>query len=145
MVHHEVPADEWGDVAAISDPDGAGPRISFLRVDEPRTVKNRLHLDLQVSGAGTCRTSCAVSGWARRRGGSVRWARGSSRSTCPQVLHMWTTCGWPTRRATTSASCEATVVTGAGSGTGAATAPRFVADLPVHGLLSASNGRPWTS
>jgi len=46
MVHHEVPADEWGDVAAISDPDGAGPRISFLRVDEPRTVKNRLHLDL---------------------------------------------------------------------------------------------------
>lgn len=50
MVHHEVPADEWGDVAAISDPDGAGPRISFLRVDEPRTVKNRLHLDLQVSG-----------------------------------------------------------------------------------------------
>jgi hypothetical protein len=26
------------------------PKISFLRVPEPKTAKNRLHLDLQVSG-----------------------------------------------------------------------------------------------
>jgi hypothetical protein len=26
------------------------PRISFLKVPEPKTVKNRLHMDLQVSG-----------------------------------------------------------------------------------------------
>lgn len=28
--------------------DGAGPRLWFTRVPEPRTVKNRLHLDLTV-------------------------------------------------------------------------------------------------
>ena len=31
---------------AIVDPDGIGPRILFLRVPEPKTVKNRMHLDL---------------------------------------------------------------------------------------------------
>ena len=36
------------DVAACSDPDGTGPRLFFQRVPEPKTVKNRVHLDLQV-------------------------------------------------------------------------------------------------
>lgn len=36
------------DVAACSDPDGAGPRLFFQRVPEPKTAKNRVHLDLQV-------------------------------------------------------------------------------------------------
>jgi hypothetical protein len=34
----------------IVDPDGVGPRIWFQEVPEPKTVKNRLHLDLGVSG-----------------------------------------------------------------------------------------------
>jgi hypothetical protein len=38
------------DGASIVDPDGAGPAISFLRVPEPKTAKNRLHLDLRVAG-----------------------------------------------------------------------------------------------
>ncbi|QNE18595.1 VOC family protein [Kribbella qitaiheensis] len=45
-----VPEDEWNDGANVSDPEGVLPSISFLKVPERRTVKNRLHLDLQVSG-----------------------------------------------------------------------------------------------
>ena len=48
--HFEVPEDEWGDGASIEDPQGVLPSISFLRVPEPKSAKNRLHLDLQVSG-----------------------------------------------------------------------------------------------
>lgn len=47
---HDVPEDEWDDGASIRDPAGLGPSVSFLRVPEPKTAKNRLHLDLQVSG-----------------------------------------------------------------------------------------------
>ena len=36
------------DVAACSDPDATGPRLFFQRVPEPKTAKNRVHLDLQV-------------------------------------------------------------------------------------------------
>ena len=42
----ELPA---GDDAVI-DPAGRGPRIWFQLVDERKTGKNRLHLDLNVSG-----------------------------------------------------------------------------------------------
>lgn len=48
--HHEVPRDEWDDGAYLSDPDGAGPALSFLKVPEPKAVKNRLHLDVRVGG-----------------------------------------------------------------------------------------------
>lgn len=50
FVDHEVPVDEWGDGAAICDPSGVQPAISFLRVPEPKRAKNRLHLDVKVSG-----------------------------------------------------------------------------------------------
>jgi hypothetical protein len=48
--HFEVPEDEWDDGASIEDPLGVLPSISFLKVPEPKTAKNRLHLDLQVAG-----------------------------------------------------------------------------------------------
>ena len=35
------------------DPDGLGPRIYFQRVPEGKTVKNRVHLDLNVGGPRT--------------------------------------------------------------------------------------------
>lgn len=41
-----VPEEEWGDASAVVDPEGIGPRIYLQRVTEPKTVKNRLHLDL---------------------------------------------------------------------------------------------------
>lgn len=47
---HDVPEDEWGDGASIVPAAGAGPRISFLKVPEPKTVKNRIHLDVRISG-----------------------------------------------------------------------------------------------
>lgn len=47
---HEVPEEEWGDGATIRPGSGVGPSINFLRVPEPKTVKNRVHLDVRVSG-----------------------------------------------------------------------------------------------
>ena len=38
----------WVDGAAILRPDGTGPRVLFQRVPEPKTVKNRVHLDVRV-------------------------------------------------------------------------------------------------
>lgn len=38
------------DLAACSDPDGTRPRLLFQRVLEPKSAKNRVHLDLQVGG-----------------------------------------------------------------------------------------------
>ena len=35
---------------SVIDPHGVGPRIWFQQVPEPKVVKNRLHLDLGVSG-----------------------------------------------------------------------------------------------
>jgi hypothetical protein len=45
-----VPESEWNSASAVIDPDGKGPRIFFQRVPEPKTVKNRLHLDLNAGG-----------------------------------------------------------------------------------------------
>ena len=45
-----VPEDEWGDGATIRPASGDGPSISFLKVPEGKTVKNRVHLDVKVSG-----------------------------------------------------------------------------------------------
>ena len=47
---HDVPEEEWGEGGGLDDPDGVLPDISFLRVPEGKTAKNRVHLDLQVSG-----------------------------------------------------------------------------------------------
>ncbi|UNX54609.1 VOC family protein [Georgenia sp. TF02-10] len=48
-----VPEDRWDSASAIEDPAGAQPRIYFQRVPEPKTVKNRVHLDLQAGGGPT--------------------------------------------------------------------------------------------
>jgi hypothetical protein len=46
-----VPESAWNDASAVVDPDGRGPRIFFQRVPEGKTGKNRMHLDLNVSGS----------------------------------------------------------------------------------------------
>jgi hypothetical protein len=38
--------------SAVVDPAGAGSRVLFHRVPEPKVVKNRVHLDVRVSAAG---------------------------------------------------------------------------------------------
>lgn len=50
LVDLQVPREERNDGASLVDPAGVGPGISFLKVPEPKTAKNRLHLDLKVSG-----------------------------------------------------------------------------------------------
>ncbi|GAC1528290.1 MAG: VOC family protein [Chloroflexota bacterium] len=50
---HDIPRERWNDASAIVDPDGAGPRIFFQHVPETKTVKNRMHLDLNQATHGT--------------------------------------------------------------------------------------------
>ncbi len=45
-----IPEDQWNSASAVVDPDRVGPRIYFQRVPEGKIVKNRVHLDLNVSG-----------------------------------------------------------------------------------------------
>jgi predicted enzyme related to lactoylglutathione lyase len=37
----------------VVDPEEAGPRLFFQMVPEPKTVKNRVHVDLNAAGTGT--------------------------------------------------------------------------------------------
>jgi hypothetical protein len=39
--------DNW---AVIGDPSGSGPRLFFQKVPEPKTAKNRVHLDIRARG-----------------------------------------------------------------------------------------------
>jgi catechol 2,3-dioxygenase-like lactoylglutathione lyase family enzyme len=45
-----LPESQWNSASAVVDPDGHGPRLYFQRVPEGKVVKNRVHLDLNVSG-----------------------------------------------------------------------------------------------
>ncbi|HEX4087773.1 MAG TPA: VOC family protein [Trebonia sp.] len=45
-----VPPEEWADGAFIADPEGVLPAISFLKVPQPKTAKNRVHVDVQAGG-----------------------------------------------------------------------------------------------
>ena len=47
-----VPPSEWDDGASISDPGGTGPVLYFQKGAEPKMVRNRLHLDLDVAARG---------------------------------------------------------------------------------------------
>jgi Glyoxalase-like domain len=49
-VANDLPREDWDRYDSRVDPDGAGPRLFFQRVPEPKTAKNRVHLDLDVSG-----------------------------------------------------------------------------------------------
>ena len=50
LTQRGVPEQDWNSASAIIDPDGRGPRIFFQRVPEGKTVKNRVHLDVNVGG-----------------------------------------------------------------------------------------------
>jgi hypothetical protein len=45
-----VPEEAWNNAAAAVDPSGGRPRLLFQYVAEPKTMKNRLHIDLQSGG-----------------------------------------------------------------------------------------------
>ncbi len=42
--------DRFNDAYAVVDPEGIGPRFFLQKVPEPKTAKNRLHLDVWVPG-----------------------------------------------------------------------------------------------
>ncbi len=44
-----VPPERRNDASAVVDPSGAGPRVFFLRVPEPKQAKNRVHLDIRAA------------------------------------------------------------------------------------------------
>ncbi|MGH2734527.1 MAG: VOC family protein [Actinomycetota bacterium] len=46
----QIPEANWNDMNAVVDPQGGGPRLLFQKVPEPKTVKNRVHLDVNVGG-----------------------------------------------------------------------------------------------
>lgn len=41
------------DGAWLCDPDGVAPNLAILKVPEPKTAKNRLHIDIRVPGHGS--------------------------------------------------------------------------------------------
>ena len=54
-----VPAERRNDASACHDPAGTGPRLFFQRVQEPKSAKNKLHLDVRAAPglAGAARMS----------------------------------------------------------------------------------------
>ena len=44
-----VPVELRNSASALEDPDGSGPRIFFQQVPEPKTAKNRMHLDIRTA------------------------------------------------------------------------------------------------
>lgn len=50
LIAQGVPEDQWDSASAVVDPAGIGPRLFFQRVPEPKTAKNRVHLDVNVGG-----------------------------------------------------------------------------------------------
>jgi catechol 2,3-dioxygenase-like lactoylglutathione lyase family enzyme len=58
------PGEAW---SRLTDPDGVRPSVLFHRVPEPKTVKNRVHLDIRLAaGATTDTTRALVDAEARR-------------------------------------------------------------------------------
>jgi hypothetical protein len=47
----QIPESDWNNIADAIDPAGQGPRLLFQKVPEPKTTKNRVHLDINA-GAG---------------------------------------------------------------------------------------------
>ncbi|MFE2703881.1 VOC family protein [Streptomyces mirabilis] len=68
LAQFDLPEDDLADDGAwLCDPDGVGPRLSILKVPEPRAAKNRLHIDVRVPGHGG-----PEERWARIRAESER-------------------------------------------------------------------------
>ncbi|MER5822117.1 VOC family protein [Streptomyces mirabilis] len=68
LAQFDLPEDDSADDGAwLCDPDGVGPRLSILKVPEPKAAKNRLHIDVRVPGRGG-----PEERWARIRAESER-------------------------------------------------------------------------
>src|SRR3954453_22865611 len=101
-----VPEDQWDKASACVDPEGVGPRLFFQKVPEPKTIKNRVHVDLQPGrgsspgrrpGVGAAHPARGRGAARPRVGGRVASAPGCCTSTT-----RWGNSGscWPTQRET---------------------------------------------
>ncbi|MFF8554070.1 VOC family protein [Streptomyces sp. NPDC015501] len=53
LAQFDLPEGETVDDGAwLCDPDSIGPRLSILKVPEPKTAKNRLHIDVRIAVHG---------------------------------------------------------------------------------------------
>lgn len=85
LAQFDLPEGETADDGAwLCDPEGIGPRLSILKVPEPKAAKNRLHIDVRIAGHGTPAERGPASGrrprgWWRpvdpswRRSASTMW------------------------------------------------------------------------
>jgi hypothetical protein len=73
FAHYGVPEEERGDGAYIEDPDGARPRISFLKVPEGKVVKNRMHVDVLDPSPGAVDQLISLGATVAGRH-EMRWA-----------------------------------------------------------------------
>ena len=75
LAQFDPPEDDVADDGAwLCDPDGVGPRLSILNVPEPKTAKNRLHIDIRVPGHGS-----PDERWVRITAEAARLARAGGR------------------------------------------------------------------
>ena len=71
VAHYDPSGDDSEDDGAwLCAPDGTGPRLSILKVPEPKTAKNRLHIDIRVPGRGS-----PDERWARIKAEAERLVR----------------------------------------------------------------------
>ncbi|MFD5615359.1 VOC family protein [Kitasatospora sp. NPDC127060] len=68
LAQFDLPEDDSANGGAwLCDPAGVGPRLSILEVPEPKSAKNRLHIDIRVPGHGG-----TAERWARIRAEAAR-------------------------------------------------------------------------
>ncbi|MFJ2022669.1 VOC family protein [Streptomyces sp. NPDC087897] len=68
LAQFDLPEGETVDDGAwLCDPDGVGPRLSILKVPEPKKAKNRLHIDVRIAAHGT-----PAEQWAHIRAEAAR-------------------------------------------------------------------------
>jgi catechol 2,3-dioxygenase-like lactoylglutathione lyase family enzyme len=60
------PEEDLNATFAIEDPTGARPRMFFQRVPEPKSVKNRVHLDLAAPAIDGADRAGQIDAFARR-------------------------------------------------------------------------------
>lgn len=60
------PEEDLNATFAVEDPAGARPRMFFQRVPEPKSVKNRIHLDLGTPAAGSSDRAAEIDAFVQR-------------------------------------------------------------------------------
>ncbi|MBV9354793.1 MAG: VOC family protein [Chloroflexi bacterium] len=74
--HIGMPPEQRTRLAAVVDPERSKPRLFFQKVPEPKTAKNRLHLDVDVApGLARGGDERKAAAWARCRELEARGAQ----------------------------------------------------------------------